>query len=208
MKTWGWAQSKESQLGTVGVTDSGAGLNLSAQVDGFPSQWLSGEEKHQSETQILIVGRCALISSCPFGTFLPKAENTSMFRELSRDSREVQINTEGLMWALKPTPWLMICLARRRVEGRRYQYLLPSPLYYLRQARAPCIAVGGRSERLGPRSRSSRRKVKTFMWESSQGFPFQTSSPHERQASYPQHASILALLNRYRQKPKKQEFGF
>ena len=38
MKTWGWAQSKESQLGTVGVTDSGGGLNLSAQVDGFPSQ--------------------------------------------------------------------------------------------------------------------------------------------------------------------------
>ena len=34
-------------------------------------------------------------------------------------------------------------------------------------------------------------------------FPFQTSSSHERQASYPQHASILALMNRYRQKQNK-----
>ena len=31
----------------------------------------------------------------------------------------------------EPTPWLMTCLAQRRVEGRHYQYLLPSlPLLF------------------------------------------------------------------------------
>lgn len=38
MKTWGWAQSKGSQLGNCWSNRFWWGLNLSAQVDGFPSQ--------------------------------------------------------------------------------------------------------------------------------------------------------------------------